>query len=504
MDLRLLHRAGPVDVRSIRARVRFPDGPVAGRRADRHRHRRIAWQVARRGAEALHHPLHRGSAESFVSPHLLHVRVERGHHVRCTQYHWLGGGHRHRALASQRDLPGGVLSAGRINLVARRAGTTATREGIDQRRGARAALLLRIGLGGVLSLSPCCGCCGKCCRTHGRPTCSSWSSLSAFSPSWGISPAAAVCRARGPSFQASSPSPTEAPENLMKLSREGWEGWDEYAPFYDWENARTLGRRDVPFWRRVAFEAEGRVLELGCGTGRVSLPLARAGVSLVGIDRSAPMLSRARRAGPGSRATAQNPMLRPGRHRRCPSLAGSFRRCSRRTASCSRCSTTAISRPRSNPSLACSSATGHSASISCRTCRTGASTPTVFSCGAGSRRRASHAHRVGPSGPRTPPDDVRAALRGAPGRTSNRAPVRTDVPDAVGPADGATSRARRVSSSSRAWRLSRPPVGRACGRLDHPRPAVVRFSRVNSLVFLEFRHVRPFQVGFDQAQEGRR
>ena len=79
------------------------------------------------------------------------------------------------------------------------------------------------------------------------------------------------------------------------MKREGWQGWDEYAPFYDWENAQTLGRRDVPFWRRVAAGAGGPVLELGCGTGRVSLPLARAGVKLVGIDRSAPMLDRARR-----------------------------------------------------------------------------------------------------------------------------------------------------------------------------------------------------------------
>ena len=77
--------------------------------------------------------------------------------------------------------------------------------------------------------------------------------------------------------------------------REGWQGWDQYAPFYDWENARTLGRRDVPFWRRVAREARGPVLELGCGTGRVSLPLTRAGVMLVGIDRSARMLARADR-----------------------------------------------------------------------------------------------------------------------------------------------------------------------------------------------------------------
>jgi SAM-dependent methyltransferase len=78
------------------------------------------------------------------------------------------------------------------------------------------------------------------------------------------------------------------------LPREGWKGWDEYAPFYDWENARTLGRRDVPFWRRVASQAPGPVLELGCGTGRITIPLARAAIDIVGIDRSAPMLERAR------------------------------------------------------------------------------------------------------------------------------------------------------------------------------------------------------------------
>jgi SAM-dependent methyltransferase len=83
---------------------------------------------------------------------------------------------------------------------------------------------------------------------------------------------------------------------------EGWQGWDEYAPFYDWENARTQGRRDVPFWRRLTSGVGGLVLELGSGTGRLSLPLARAGASLVGIDRSAPMLSRAGRGAASLRA----------------------------------------------------------------------------------------------------------------------------------------------------------------------------------------------------------
>ena len=78
------------------------------------------------------------------------------------------------------------------------------------------------------------------------------------------------------------------------MTRQGWQGWDEYAPFYDWENAQTLGRRDVPFWTRLASQANGDVLELGCGTGRVSFPLAKSGVDLVGVDRSEQMLARAR------------------------------------------------------------------------------------------------------------------------------------------------------------------------------------------------------------------
>jgi ubiquinone/menaquinone biosynthesis C-methylase UbiE len=106
--------------------------------------------------------------------------------------------------------------------------------------------------------------------------------------------------------------------------RQGHEGWDAYAPFYDWENARTLGRRDVPFWSRVAKHADGAVLELGCGTGRVSVPLARAGVDLVGIDRSAPMLARAiARLKPRATATPRLKLVR-GDIRALPFPSGSF------------------------------------------------------------------------------------------------------------------------------------------------------------------------------------
>jgi SAM-dependent methyltransferase len=76
---------------------------------------------------------------------------------------------------------------------------------------------------------------------------------------------------------------------------DGWKGWDDYAAFYDWENAQTVQRRDVRFWERLALATEGPALELGCGTGRIAVPLARAGATVVGIDRSAPMLARARR-----------------------------------------------------------------------------------------------------------------------------------------------------------------------------------------------------------------
>jgi ubiquinone/menaquinone biosynthesis C-methylase UbiE len=100
-------------------------------------------------------------------------------------------------------------------------------------------------------------------------------------------------------------------------------GWDAYADFYDWENARTLGRQDVPFWRRLVADHPGRALELGCGTGRLLAPLARAGADVTGIDLSAPMLARARTRLRRLPAASRPSILR-GDIRHLPFLRASF------------------------------------------------------------------------------------------------------------------------------------------------------------------------------------
>ena len=83
----------------------------------------------------------------------------------------------------------------------------------------------------------------------------------------------------------------------------GHEGWGAYAPFYDWENARTMGRRDLGFWRSLAAQTGGRVLELGSGTGRLTVPLHRHGARIVGVDYTEEMLRRAAPRARRSRTT---------------------------------------------------------------------------------------------------------------------------------------------------------------------------------------------------------
>ena len=54
-------------------------------------------------------------------------------------------------------------------------------------------------------------------------------------------------------------------------------------------------QNDVAFYLAQAQAASGPVLEIGCGTGRVTIPLAAAGVDITGLDVSASMLEEAKR-----------------------------------------------------------------------------------------------------------------------------------------------------------------------------------------------------------------
>lgn len=71
------------------------------------------------------------------------------------------------------------------------------------------------------------------------------------------------------------------------------DSYTEYAELYDlvYEDYDE----DIPFYVAEAQRAHGPCLELGCGTGRILIPIAEAGITVNGVDLSAPMIARARR-----------------------------------------------------------------------------------------------------------------------------------------------------------------------------------------------------------------
>jgi SAM-dependent methyltransferase len=79
--------------------------------------------------------------------------------------------------------------------------------------------------------------------------------------------------------------------------------YSAYADFYDERSAGVPG--DVEFYRGLALEADGPVVELAVGTGRIAVPIVQAGVPVLGIDISAEMLhvavAKARAAGAADR-----------------------------------------------------------------------------------------------------------------------------------------------------------------------------------------------------------
>jgi SAM-dependent methyltransferase len=70
--------------------------------------------------------------------------------------------------------------------------------------------------------------------------------------------------------------------------------YDEIAAFYDpWSRSVT---EDVGFYVDEALASGGPIVELAVGTGRIAVPVAQAGVDVIGVDSSPGMLAVARAA----------------------------------------------------------------------------------------------------------------------------------------------------------------------------------------------------------------
>ena len=70
--------------------------------------------------------------------------------------------------------------------------------------------------------------------------------------------------------------------------------YDSIASIYDpWSRSVT---EDVDFYVERALASGGPVVELAVGTGRIAIPVARAGIEVIGVDSSPGMLAVARAA----------------------------------------------------------------------------------------------------------------------------------------------------------------------------------------------------------------
>lgn len=83
--------------------------------------------------------------------------------------------------------------------------------------------------------------------------------------------------------------------------------YDAIARYYDLSHNRLID--DLPFLLELARQTGGPVLELGCGSGRLLIPLARAGYHVTGVDTSPEMMARA-----GLRLASEAPDVRERVH----------------------------------------------------------------------------------------------------------------------------------------------------------------------------------------------
>jgi SAM-dependent methyltransferase len=80
--------------------------------------------------------------------------------------------------------------------------------------------------------------------------------------------------------------------------------YDTIAHYYDLIHSELT--EDIKFLLRIAEPINGRLLELGSGTGRLVIPLARAGYKVTGIDLSDEMMAIGKRKVADLRESVQN------------------------------------------------------------------------------------------------------------------------------------------------------------------------------------------------------
>lgn len=100
-------------------------------------------------------------------------------------------------------------------------------------------------------------------------------------------------KARGKKPKAAAAARTEDDRALTLRIARGAVAHYEDPEYYD--HAYKRRRDDVRFYVQMAHAARGPVLELGVGTGRVALALARAGIETVGVEPVPAMLAHAKK-----------------------------------------------------------------------------------------------------------------------------------------------------------------------------------------------------------------
>lgn len=69
------------------------------------------------------------------------------------------------------------------------------------------------------------------------------------------------------------------------------ESYDQIAAVYATDMGKSMAFDDVGYYRALCQQRGGRTLELGCGTGRILLPLLQSGINIAGVDQSPGMLA---------------------------------------------------------------------------------------------------------------------------------------------------------------------------------------------------------------------